>query len=548
MNDNDRRLLLKDIKKAAVGYEKEVADRSFLIVTQDKHTKWFAGLKVEFPRSGFPHLVGLKPTYNFISRKKAKLGEGNFNPSESLLEAFADYRASIYDFYSVHPKEFVEAKLNLINGAGGYLDFIVDSALYGEFEKSDPDSVLYTQTMVGGEDGFIGFVYDGKLKANVPNTVYAQGIEQTTERECLPIVAVFAKPKSAKRYNEVLRLDDGVFVGDVIEALKDEAKFDKLALHSSLYAKRLLAAPPEEQIEELRSKWVAGETVAELCRSKDWRVALTALRDLRPGRFTGEGAKERIAALPALVNELAVNSYSFIVRYAALKHPMAGKGAAKAYYSPKRRGGRPTWTERDAAYLKAVEAPPEERIRTAADPATPPEILEAMAALEWRGDVCCALIRNPSLPPHLVSYVVETRGSKRLMYAAARRRLIEYSEALTALLAAPEEVQAAAIEAAEKKPYEEARNEAVALTASKHDFIRSTAFDVIKAAADGGDEAARADLEGAARIMTADPDGCIKRDARLAVADIAKAEAGGDAKKMREVRSDNVKKKRRKTR
>jgi len=171
-----------------------------------------------------------------------------------------------------------------------------------------------------------------------------------------------------------------------------------------------------------------------------------------------------------------------------------------------------------------------------------------MAALEKRGDVCCALIRNTNLPGETVDYLVETRPSKRIMYAAARRRLIEYSEELTALLTAPEEEQMKAVESAEKKPYQEARDEAIALTASEHDIVRSTAFDVIKTAADGGDEAARADLEGAARIMCADSDECIKRDARLAVAEIAEVRAGGDAKKKREIRSDNVKKKRRKTR
>ena len=229
MTENEKKILLQDIFKAAIAYEKGVADRSLLIVTWDERARRFAAFKAEFPRSGFPHLIGLKAIKT---------------SPEILFSAFINHKASLSSFDATKKSAFVEAKLNLINGAGGYLDFIVNSALYGEFEKSDPDSILYTQTMVGGEDGFMGFVYNKQFEAYVPNTVYTQGIERTTRRGCLPIVAVFAKPKSAKAYNEVLRLDKDARLADVLENLKGVFKFDgDLVKNESPESETKLARP-----------------------------------------------------------------------------------------------------------------------------------------------------------------------------------------------------------------------------------------------------------------------------------------------------------------
>lgn len=173
---------LKILFECAALYKENLVNRNLLFVCSNAALK-VSVIEVVFTSGNFLHMTGIK----FKSSKSMK-------PNEFYNKCI-DKRLSVNDF-EFSKDGTTELKLLI-------LPFLVKSnisaTMAGDYYSSRP--YLYTEKLVGGIRGGIGFIYDKRKGYYVPNTVINDDIRKITQ-DRLRVIGTYRKQNHDEKYSE----------------------------------------------------------------------------------------------------------------------------------------------------------------------------------------------------------------------------------------------------------------------------------------------------------------------------------------------------------
>ena len=179
---------IKIVVSCAERYQKDMEERSFLMICLDKHRQ-IVSYEFTFHSWNFLHLTGLKL---HGTSKEAGI------PSQAadFYQKCLSHRLSSRDFDfsedgTTHMKLDVLPRLICKN---------LSANMVGDYDGSKPK--LYTEKLAGSAKAVIGFVTDDMSGKYVPNTILKADLREHVHRY-VRVIAVYRKRISAERYEEL---------------------------------------------------------------------------------------------------------------------------------------------------------------------------------------------------------------------------------------------------------------------------------------------------------------------------------------------------------
>lgn len=175
---------LNIVFSCAISYKENLAGRSLLFVTADKH-KVVRGLEVTFDSSNFLHMTGFK-----LSNKE--IGANNF------LSMCCDKRLSETDF-EFAADGTTEMKLRVLPDL---VQKHLSAKMIGDYDMTHPK--LYTDKLAGSISACVGFVRNGGQGRYVPNTVLEGDIRKMIKGSTSRILVTYRKYREESQYTEIV--------------------------------------------------------------------------------------------------------------------------------------------------------------------------------------------------------------------------------------------------------------------------------------------------------------------------------------------------------
>lgn len=175
---------LQIVFSCAASYKKNLAGRSLLFVTTDKH-KTVRCLEVTFDSSNFLHMTGFK-------LNKKEISANNF------FSMCCDKRLSESDF-EFAADGTTEMKMRVLPGL---VQKHLSAKMVGNYNLSQPK--LYTDKLAGSVGACMGFVRNGGKGRFVPNTVLEGDIRSMVKGSADRIVITYRKQRGDALYTEIV--------------------------------------------------------------------------------------------------------------------------------------------------------------------------------------------------------------------------------------------------------------------------------------------------------------------------------------------------------
>lgn len=175
---------LQIVFSCAASYKKNLAGRSLLFVTTDKH-KTVRCLEVTFDSSNFLHMTGFK-------LNKKEISANNF------FSMCCDKRLSESDF-EFAADGTTEMKMRVLPGL---VQKHLSAKMVGDYNLSQPK--LYTDKLAGSVGACMGFVRNGGKGRFVPNTVLEGDIRSMVKCSANRIVITYRKRRGKNQYTEIV--------------------------------------------------------------------------------------------------------------------------------------------------------------------------------------------------------------------------------------------------------------------------------------------------------------------------------------------------------
>ena len=175
---------LQIVFSCAASYKKNLAGRSLLFVTTDKH-KTVRCLEVTFDSSNFLHMTGFK-------LNKKEISANNF------FSMCCDKRLSESDF-EFAADGTTEMKMRVLPGL---VQKHLSAKMVGDYNLSQPK--LYTDKLAGSVGACMGFVRNGGKGRFVPNTVLEGDIRSMVKGSANRIVITYQKQRGYALYTEIV--------------------------------------------------------------------------------------------------------------------------------------------------------------------------------------------------------------------------------------------------------------------------------------------------------------------------------------------------------
>lgn len=175
---------LQIVFSCAASYKENLAGRSLLFVTTDKH-KTVRCLEVSFDGSNFLHMTGFK-------LNKKEISANNF------FSMCCDKRLSESDF-EFAADGTTEMKMRVLPGL---VQKHLSAKMVGDYNLSQPK--LYTDKLAGSVGACMGFVRNGGKGRFVPNTVLEGDIRSMVKGSADRIVITYRKQRGDALYTEIV--------------------------------------------------------------------------------------------------------------------------------------------------------------------------------------------------------------------------------------------------------------------------------------------------------------------------------------------------------
>lgn len=184
MKSHNKEEALKIIIACAKKYNEHLLNKNLLFIAANKQNILYT-TEVLFKDSNFLHLTGCRVN-------KDKMSASRF------FDACINNKLSLSDF-NVAPDGTTDLKLSVLSAL---MSKNLSANTIGEYNSEGIR--LYTEKLVGGIKGCIGFITDAQSHMLVPNTVLNKDIRDCTKIPQLRILITYRKSISEANYSEIV--------------------------------------------------------------------------------------------------------------------------------------------------------------------------------------------------------------------------------------------------------------------------------------------------------------------------------------------------------
>ncbi len=180
-----KRDIIKILSSCAQAYQRELVGKEFLVLYQREKTE---SCSFRFAKSNFLHLTGVQIASTISA--------------QDFFDKCLEHKLSEQDF-SAATDGTTDLKLSVLPRM---ICKNFNARMIGNYRTTG--IALYTEKLLGGTMGCIGFVMDAK-GGYVPNTLLNEDVRDVVDKPCR-VLAIFRKNQGEPKYTEMTYLAKGI--------------------------------------------------------------------------------------------------------------------------------------------------------------------------------------------------------------------------------------------------------------------------------------------------------------------------------------------------